>query len=453
MKMNDNAVVVLHAVARAGKDTLARALQVAGYTPLALGAPLYAEVAAAFGVREHELRNADKKDTARIGLALRQCGDPVYVRRMEELGHDDLSTPRSPRWHLDRWGTEYRRHQNHNYWGEKLIDLCKDVEGPIVLTDMRIDDYEIAQTIAADRGAELIVFGITRPDSPHEISSHSSTKLWPAERMTYQLVNVEDDPEFMIRDAIAALEGKYAGTTHSPTRTQGEILLLHRENLRSLWEAALTQQDRLNAVLDEDWKVGGKPYFKAFAKEASEIMDHQGWEWWKPAKASRQQVVVELADMLCFGLSHCIATGQEDAALRKFLGSHIPLAEAASDVEQDIAIGDVIQAALATRSIPWIEYGKLLNRLGVSRFEVLKAFFAKVALNHFRWANGYREGAYVKMWTDGDGARREDNEFLWGYIGEWEEVDATSMYEAMIAGTFTDSLLAGMQAAYEKYGK
>lgn len=452
-----NDVIVLHALPRAGKDTLAGALHAAGYTPVALGAPLYAEVAAAFDHRENILRNAESKDKPFHKLALRYCEDPDYVERMVSLGHTDVDAPRSPRWHLEQWGTEYRRNQNPSYWGDKLRQTCSGIEGPIVLTDMRIDDYEIAQSIAADRGVGLIVFGITRPDSPYIASDHSSTELWGPDRITFPLVNVEDEPDFMISDAFDALAGHYKGTT-----TRGALLLEQRKNLARLWNAAADQQDALNQILDPEWLTGGNPYAKAFAKEATEIMDHQGWEWWKPSTFNRRQIVVELADMLCFGLSHALADTvpprtHTEAPLAKFISSHMPmtvsLRTAGSAAAVDGAIGVVVYHALAQNTINWAAFGNLATLLGVSRFEVFTAFFAKVALNQFRWANGYREGTYAKTWTDRDGTKMEDNEFMWSHIDEWAEHDVEGMYEAMIAGTFTQSIRSEMEKLYAQYGK
>jgi hypothetical protein len=98
-----------------GKDTCAQLLERHGYRSTAFSEALYLEIGEAFGLGIDLLQHRDTKELPLACLAITMCRDAAYIDRMHALGHD-LYAPRSPRWTLQQWGTEYRRAQDPTYW-------------------------------------------------------------------------------------------------------------------------------------------------------------------------------------------------------------------------------------------------------------------------------------------------------------------------------------------------
>ena len=116
-----------------GKNMIADYLeQRYGFVQFAFSDALYREVAEAYGLETEDLlRDRGTKDEPQERLALRGCKDKEFVRiATEQL--DILSRRHrtdlllypvgvglSPRQVLQWWGTEYRRHQDKDYWIHK----------------------------------------------------------------------------------------------------------------------------------------------------------------------------------------------------------------------------------------------------------------------------------------------------------------------------------------------
>lgn len=169
----------------AGKDTAAQALVPTGWTAMAFADSLYEELARAFQVPRSFLENRATKDTPLERLQLSHCDDADFVR-VALARHDDtvssqvhpLRAPRSPRFLLQTWGTEYRRRQSgENYWVNKLRERLFPAPGEcFVLTDVR-ELHEVRWV--REQGGMLIL--VENPDtqaSPdHAIEQHSSEVL------------------------------------------------------------------------------------------------------------------------------------------------------------------------------------------------------------------------------------------------------------------------------------
>lgn len=113
---------------------------------------LYLEVANAFNVTVDYLSNRETKETPLAPLALKNCTDPEFVKAVinsDSLDsypgqlEEEMNKPRSPRWVLQRWGTEYRRNQDQDYWKNKTegkINALGGNSANIVLTDTRFEN-------------------------------------------------------------------------------------------------------------------------------------------------------------------------------------------------------------------------------------------------------------------------------------------------------------------------
>ncbi len=155
--------------ARVGKDTIADYLvEKYNFVKFSFSDALYSEVSRAFGVPVDALMRPDLKEEPTQWLSLRQCSDDAFVDVMErsmafrmskyatlaDLERDRtafLDAPRSPRWVLQRWGTEYRRAQDPEYWIKRADAFVKayldavaagKIENPggLVNTSVRFDN-------------------------------------------------------------------------------------------------------------------------------------------------------------------------------------------------------------------------------------------------------------------------------------------------------------------------
>lgn len=110
-------LIALTGKAGAGKDTFAdRLVDRHGFVKRGFADPLYEEVASAFGVSVHWLRDRTRKEAPQVELALRWCENAAFSCLMSVLGHKDDTAPRSPRFVLQHWGTEFRRAESETYW-------------------------------------------------------------------------------------------------------------------------------------------------------------------------------------------------------------------------------------------------------------------------------------------------------------------------------------------------
>lgn len=115
--------------ARVGKDSIADYLvETHDFLKFAFSDGLYREVQEAYGLEDQSLlRGADTKEKDLRVLALHNCSDRAFakvaVAALDAELHDfddkylyPEGLALSPRWVLQRWGTDYRRKQDPNYW-------------------------------------------------------------------------------------------------------------------------------------------------------------------------------------------------------------------------------------------------------------------------------------------------------------------------------------------------
>ena len=134
---------------RSGKDTLIEELRKAGHTVtrVAFGDTLKeacaAEIGDINGFTEEDLReffHSDAKDQEMPGLRIVRLPPSGYKAWLCQNTEEDLRADRTPRWHLQKYGTEYRREflKNPNVWLDAGLKEIKEApEGLVVVTDMR----------------------------------------------------------------------------------------------------------------------------------------------------------------------------------------------------------------------------------------------------------------------------------------------------------------------------
>nr|BFD64827.1 dUTPase [Bdellovibrio sp. HM001] len=183
-------------------------------------------------------------------------------------------------------------------------------------------------------------------------------------------------------------------------------------------QTMLEMQDRLNSVVNPNWKDAGYNFNLAIADEGMELLNHYGWKWWKGFKPDVPQCRLELVDIFHFLLSKAILLDQkgEKPGAAKLLENVLTEDFPKSDDPQDVRRAIVRMVNLATESAilesnfhaMLVTFRKLMISFDLELSEIFELYVQKNVLNLFRQANGYKLGTYVKIWFDG----REDNEHL-----------------------------------------
>lgn len=180
----------------------------------------------------------------------------------------------------------------------------------------------------------------------------------------------------------------------------------------------LAIQDRLNCVINPQWRTAGYAWSDAAMVEAVEAFDHLAWKWWKKGEDNMPQFRLELVDIWHFLLSEALVT-----LPNMFKGEHWPtdpvalcagaLNEALRQKERTATSGSLKEmlrifiSECAEGRFARGTFFRLCELADLSLVELDRMYRAKGVLNLFRQANGYKDGSYVKMWGE-----HEDNVFL-----------------------------------------
>lgn len=183
-------LIGLTGYAGSGKDTAADYLvHTHDFAKISFADPLREEVAHAWHIPpgEHELftdRTLKEHQTPRLALAYcveSEFVDAIVGQRLLDCGRnlsnaelsDILYTPRSPRWVLQRWGTDYRRRLTaEDYWTRQTarrIEHLHDAGQHVVVSDVRFDNEAEAL-----RHAGGVIWRVQRQAATPASYSHAS---------------------------------------------------------------------------------------------------------------------------------------------------------------------------------------------------------------------------------------------------------------------------------------
>ena len=165
----------------------------------------------------------------------------------------------------------------------------------------------------------------------------------------------------------------------------------------------------MNRWVHKDWQNQGFEWYRAIWMEASEMLEHYGWKWWKKQEPDLAQVKLEVIDIVHFSLSIELQSAQL---------SNISLDEIAQQVAEKLAqprSTENIKTSIEFLAVETLkDHGAhfdiiagLMQHLDMNLDELYERYVGKNVLNIFRQDNGYKTGEYSKMWNG-----REDNECL-----------------------------------------
>ena len=196
----------------------------------------------------------------------------------------------------------------------------------------------------------------------------------------------------------------------------------------------LTMQDSMNTKVHPQWSQQNFEWYRAVWIECAELMDHQGYKWWKKQDPDLEQVQLEVIDIWHFGMSALFThydnvTDIADA----ILSAWSTIENQQLTVHQ--ATEELAAWCLMHKSFSASHFWQLLVAVELDFEQLFVAYVGKNVLNFFRQDNGYKDGSYVKLW---DG--KEDNQHL---------VELTTELDTE-ADSFRDDLYNALSNRYQQ---
>lgn len=194
----------------------------------------------------------------------------------------------------------------------------------------------------------------------------------------------------------------------------------------------LTLQNEMNLEVHKDWINQGFAWHRAIWIEASEMLEHYGWKWWKHQQPDLAQVKLEVIDIVHFCLSMELEKGRSLEDIARSISEDFASPESTDEIRTTIEL--LALETLRDKQAHFSIIAGLMRHLAMDFDELYKKYIGKNMLNNFRQEHGYKQGDYVKIWNG-----REDNEHLEDILGTLD-VDSE---------TFHDDICTALSAAYK----
>jgi len=204
---------------------------------------------------------------------------------------------------------------------------------------------------------------------------------------------------------------------------------IENNNKFLLFKKMLNKQEELNNLTYPTWKeeLTTVDWQSAILVEAGELLESFGYKWWKKQDKDIENVKVELVDILHFLLSNLLYVSFDKKAGKHienyFFDGYMEFCEKGFDntyldIDSDYLFKKILLELIHNNQNEdslirqFFYLAKLFKYIGMDFDEVYRAYFIKNILNEFRQKNGYKAGAYKKMWKAdiGEGMKEyEDN--------------------------------------------
>lgn len=188
---------------------------------------------------------------------------------------------------------------------------------------------------------------------------------------------------------------------------------MNRQELTKTINECLSLQNTFNAVVNPNWRTSNYNFRRASWIEASELIDHMGYKWWKNQQQTdwdRKQALLEVVDIYHFVLSVALIEGKTGDDLYHnytWATKHVKAPSKETKIRQ---IEEFVMVCLEG-SVMYGAFFQILVALELSVEDLQKYYLGKNALNKFRQDNGYKSGIYQKQWNF-NGEIVEDNKVL-----------------------------------------
>lgn len=196
----------------------------------------------------------------------------------------------------------------------------------------------------------------------------------------------------------------------------------------------LAMQDSMNTKVHPQWSEQNFEWYRAVWIECAELMDHQGYKWWKKQTPDLEQVQLEVIDIWHFGMSALFAHYDSPTDIADaILSAWSTVDDQQLSVHQ--ATEELAAWCLMHKSFSAIHFWRLLVAVDLDFDRLFVAYVGKNVLNFFRQDHGYKDGTYIKIWNG-----KEDNEHL---IELTAELDTDS-------DSFRDNLYHALSHRYQQ---
>ncbi|PPC84755.1 MAG: hypothetical protein CTY35_00090 [Methylotenera sp.] len=201
--MNKTIIGLVGAIG-AGKDSVGLAAERQfDAKMIAWATQLYAQVSAAFNVPVEFLQNRDYKERDSDRMALVNCSDDDFANLMVGQYGYDLHAAQSPREILRKWGTEYRRAQDPDYWVKETMKEVELTDASLIfITGTRFDNE-----VEAVRAAQGYLVHVIKPGT-EKVLDHVSEKEIPfLEGVDHKIINDStlDDLEVKVANLLTSI--------------------------------------------------------------------------------------------------------------------------------------------------------------------------------------------------------------------------------------------------------
>jgi dimeric dUTPase (all-alpha-NTP-PPase superfamily) len=193
----------------------------------------------------------------------------------------------------------------------------------------------------------------------------------------------------------------------------------------------LAMQDAMNTKVNDDWRNAGFEWYRAIWMEASEMLEHYGWKWWKKQDPDVMQVKLEVVDIVHFALSIRLVRDDPIELIAEDVATDFENPVSTDDIRTTIEL--LAKQTLMDEGAHFSVIAGIMNHLDMSFDELYEVYTGKNVLNMFRQDNGYKDGTYQKIWNG-----REDNEHLADIL---DSLDSNSH-------TFKDDVYNALGSAY-----
>lgn len=190
----------------------------------------------------------------------------------------------------------------------------------------------------------------------------------------------------------------------------------------------LDLQEAMNQKVHPLWREQGFAWHRAIWVESAELLEHNGWKWWKKQTPDQDQMALELVDIWHFGLSMELQREPELKLIATLFEQGLKTPKGPDEFK--LAVEYFVIRVLEQNGFPVSEFAQLMYLCDLSFVRLYGLYVGKNILNFFRQDHGYKEGTYRKIWQG-----KEDNEHLMEILGRTDPMSLDykgQIYEALV---------------------
>lgn len=187
------------------------------------------------------------------------------------------------------------------------------------------------------------------------------------------------------------------------------------------------QEELQHLIVGPNWREVGHPQWRAAYMEATEIVDHLGWKWWKHQETDVDQLHLELVDIFHFLMNQDIIEFKGDLESLSNNYAHSFISTSVNNKKDDCIyyVENFIAYCINLGFIKPGLFFSMCKMFNLNFDRLYEVYMSKNLLNIFRQKNGYKDGSYIKNWCiESNTPAYEDNVFLASLVIDWSQPTA-----------------------------